>query len=258
MVTRYDPKIHHRRSIRLKGYDYAQMGAYFVTICTYNGECLFGNVVDGNMDLNELGRMVQTIWNELPNYYESVALDDFVIMPNHIHGIIVLTPVGAQSTASPDPVGAQFIAPQAQFIAPSKSIAPPNPASVGAQFIAPQARFIAPSKSTAPLNAATGAINRARGVINHAPTVGEIVRGFKARCTHAVNKIRQTPGTPVWQRNYYEHIIRNEADYNRIAEYVATNPRRWMEDSLHPDNPIVEVTGRSHSRNTSIPGNRDE
>jgi len=94
--------------------------------------------------------------------------------------------------------------------------------------------------------------------MNHAPTVGEIVRGFKARCTHAVNKIRQTPGTPVWQRNYYEHIIRNEADYNRIAEYVANNPQRWMEDSLHPDNPMVEVAGRSPSHNTPISGNRDE
>ena len=84
------------------------------------------------------------------------------------------------------------------------------------------------------------------------------MRGFKARCTHAVNKIRHNPGIPVWQRNYYEHIIRNEADYNRIAEYVANNPRRWMEDSLHPDTPMVEVAGRSPSRNTSIPGNRDE
>ena len=81
---------HHRRSIRLQGYDYSQAGAYFVTICVKGKECLFGNIIDG-----EAGRMVQTVWDELPAHYANVDIDLFQIMPNHIHGIIILTDVGA-------------------------------------------------------------------------------------------------------------------------------------------------------------------
>jgi REP element-mobilizing transposase RayT len=87
---RYDPEKHHRRSIRLRGYDYSQAGAYFVTICIQNRECLFGEIVDGEMRLNDVGRMVLSVWAELPRHYEGVDIDGFVAMPNHIHGIIVL------------------------------------------------------------------------------------------------------------------------------------------------------------------------
>ncbi|MFH0879097.1 MAG: transposase [Lentisphaerota bacterium] len=165
MVARYNPAIHHRRSIRLKGYDYSKEGVYFVTICVQERECLFGEVVNGEMVVNDAGARVQAVWDELPCHYPHVRLDAFVIMPNHVHGIVV---------------------------------------------------FLTP---------------------HPAPTVGEIVRGFKARCTHAINQMRNTRGVPVWQRNYYEHIIRGDVDYNRIAEYISTNPQRWMSDTLHPDNP---------------------
>jgi putative transposase len=196
VVGKYNPDIHHRQSTRLKGYDYAQAGAYFVTICIHQRECRFGEVVDSNMRLNDLGRTVQTILIELPSHYQGVALDSFVVMPNHVHGIIVLNPV--------------------------------------------EARFIAPNDVVRCKGEDQGAH---QGAMNLAPTVGEIVRGFKARCTHVINKNRQTPGAPVWQRNYYEHVIRNEADYTRIAEYVADNPRRWAEDSLHPDNFVARAIG---------------
>jgi REP element-mobilizing transposase RayT len=82
-----------RRSLRLKGYDYAQAGAYFVTVCTQDRACLFGDIVDGEMRVNEAGRMVQTVWDELPVHYAGVGIDAYVIMPNHIHGVIGLTPV---------------------------------------------------------------------------------------------------------------------------------------------------------------------
>jgi putative transposase len=81
---------HHRRSIRLKGYDYSQAGAYFVTICTQDRACLFGDVVNGEMLLNAAGRMVQTVWDDVPNHYPGVELDAFVVMPNHVHGIVVV------------------------------------------------------------------------------------------------------------------------------------------------------------------------
>lgn len=90
--------VHHRRSIRLQGYDYTQGGAYFVTICTKNRACLLGRVVDGKIAMNDAGQMVQSVWDGLRERFPTVALDQFVVMPNHVHGILIL-------------VGAQFIAP---------------------------------------------------------------------------------------------------------------------------------------------------
>jgi putative transposase len=198
MVGRYNPETHHRRSIRLKGFDYSKEGAYFMTICAQERECLFGEVVNGEMVMNEAGARVQAVWDELPCHYPQVRLDAFAIMPNHVHGIVMLTTVGAR------------------FIAPSSIIAP-----------------------------------------NHVPTVGEIVRGFKARCTRAINQMRNTRGVPVWQRNYYEHIIRGEVDYNRIAEYISTNPQRWMSDTLLPDNtanaPCHNIGARFIAPNSIMP-----
>jgi len=102
---RFDPDKHHRRSIRLRGYDYTRAGAYFVTICTQNRECLFGNIVEGEIWLNDAGHMVQSVWNELSQHYPGVDVDAFVVMPNHIHGIIVLMDddivVGAGPRARP-------------------------------------------------------------------------------------------------------------------------------------------------------------
>jgi hypothetical protein len=87
---KYDPDIHHRRSIRLKGYDYSQAGAYFVTICAQNLECLFGEILDEEMALNDAGRMIETIWHELPEHYPGVGIDAFQVMPNHMHGIVIV------------------------------------------------------------------------------------------------------------------------------------------------------------------------
>jgi len=112
---KYNPDIHHRRSIRLRGYDYSVAGVYFVTVCTQERECLFGEIVAGEMQMNDAGRMVESVWNDLPDRYPGVAVDVYVVMPNHSHGIVVLVnePVGAGPRASPDfwaeghpPVGA--------------------------------------------------------------------------------------------------------------------------------------------------------
>ena len=87
---RFDPKIHHRRSIRLKGYDYLQAGAYFVTIVAWRREMLFGEIVDGQMILNWHGQIVLAAWIDLPNHYRHAELGAFIIMPNHIHGIVII------------------------------------------------------------------------------------------------------------------------------------------------------------------------
>ena len=96
---KYNPDMHHRRSIRLKHYDYSQSSAYFVTICTQNKTCFFGDVVDGEMRLSDAGDMTLQVWNELPFYYPNVTLDEFVVMPNHVHGILNISNVGAQFIA---------------------------------------------------------------------------------------------------------------------------------------------------------------
>jgi REP element-mobilizing transposase RayT len=99
MHTKFNPDIHHRKSIRLKEYDYSHNGAYFVTLCVNNMMCLFGDVVDGKMGLNDAGKMVQTMWNDLSKRFPEIQLDVCVIMPNHVHGIISIVgapPVGAQ------------------------------------------------------------------------------------------------------------------------------------------------------------------
>ena len=187
----FDPAIHHRRSLRLKGYDYAQAGAYFVTICTQDRACLFGEVVDGEMRLNEWGEIVSRTWHDLPNHVANVALDEFVVMPNHIHGIIVIdNVVGAGSG-----VGARHAVPL--------------------QTVPPQTeRF-------------------GRPVAGSIPT---IIRSFKSAVTKQINEQRATPGMPVWQRNYYEHIIRNEASLARIRDYIVNNPMQWALDRENPEN----------------------
>jgi putative transposase len=179
----YNPETHHRRSIRLKGYDYSQSGAYFVTVCARDKEYLFGEIKEGKMLLNKYGEIVMECWNTIQNHFVNVACDEFVVMPNHIHGIIKI----------------------------------PN---VGAQFIAPIGKTM----------------SKNQGVINHAPTVGEIVRSFKARCTYMINQVGNTTGMTIWQKNYYEHIIRYEKELHQIREYIVNNPMQWELDTENLQN----------------------
>ena len=180
----YDPIIHHRHSIRLQGYDYSRAGAYFVTICAQKKQCLFGEIVDRQMILNDAGRMVQQCWYHIPAHFPHAELDVFVVMPNHFHGILVLTDRGIGVN-----VGA-------------KNFSPLQPSSP------PSKRPVGTSK-----------------------TIGSIVRGFKIGVTKWVR--HHTGVHDVWQRNYWEHIIRNETDMNQIREYIRNNPAQWEMDRLH-------------------------
>jgi len=181
----YDPSSHHRKSIRLKGYDYSQAGAYFITVCTYQRECLFGEIVDGEMKLNNYGEIVYYTWNDLLNHVPGIELGEFVVMPNHIHGIIIITD---------DVVGAG--SPGTYFVGAGSEPAPTEPA--------PTTKYALP----------------------------EIVRQLKTFSARRINQRRATTGIPVWQRNYWEHIIRNEESYNKIAEYIIFNPYHWENDTL--------------------------
>jgi REP element-mobilizing transposase RayT len=175
----YNPDVHHRRSIRLKEHDYTQNGAYFVTIVTYQREHLFGRVVNGMMQLNEWGEIARHEWFKTAALRPYVELfdDEFVVMPNHAHGILWIN----------DVVGAE--------------------------------RRSAPTITATP-NVIVGSL-------------GAVVRAYKSATTYAINAARQTRGMTVWQRNYYEHIIRNDADLNRIRKYIADNPLKWADDDLY-------------------------
>jgi REP element-mobilizing transposase RayT len=175
--SKFDPQKHHRKSIRLQGYDYSQAGAYYVTIVTYQCDCLFGEVVNGEMVLNEYGKVADECWRAISEHFPFVELGAYVIMPNHAHGIIVIT----------NGRGAIYRAPTQE------------------QFQKPVAGSI--------------------------PT---IVRTFKAAVTRRIG--REHNATGIWQRNYYEHIIRDEKDLKNKTDYIEANPMLWDQDDDNPSN----------------------
>jgi REP element-mobilizing transposase RayT len=258
----------------LKGYDYRQAGAYFVTICTQDRAPVFGEIVNGVMILNAAGAMVRDVWNEMPRFYPGVSIDTFIVMPNHVHGIIVLSPEGSLHAAAASAATAEM-APhpgQARGPAPTRpggatGAAPARCPRVGAGShacpVASNAQTlssaIAQSRLSGPPAAGGGSLHaaaasaataemaphpgQARGP---APTMSlpDVVHRLKSLTTHryAVGAELRN-GRPfrgrLWQRNYYEHIIRDAASLDRIREYIAANPARWEEDRLHPRSGLI-------------------
>lgn len=196
--------------MRLRGYDYSQPGGYFVTICAQHRKCMFGTIIDGKIQLNEVGKIIVESWNYIPQHFPSVELDEYVIMPNHLHGIIVLGT--AERDIPYSLVGAGFPRPTVQ-------IEQPTPSTV-------EARSPRPSEN---------ATNR-RGEVT-SPSLGKIVAYFKYQSTKHINQHYNMPGTRIWQRNYYDHVIRNDPDLQRLRQYIHNNPIKWILDQLHPDNP---------------------
>lgn len=188
----YDPKKHHRQSRRLKGFVYASSGVYFITICTRNRSYLFGEISNSEMHLNKFGHIVKEEWLRSAEIRHEIELDAFIIMPNHFHSIVWIT-------------NENNIIVRATGRSPLHTGALPQHTNTSAQQ-------------------------------NHRPkgpkprSLGSLVGGFKSICKTRINQIRQTPGAPVWQRNYHDHIIRNEKDYDRIRKYIISNPARWEDD----------------------------
>lgn len=192
---RYNKDIHNRQSIRLKGYNYSQEGAYFVTVFTKNRVCLFGDVIKDKMILNIPGEIVKKCWISIPSHYANVSLDYFMIMPNHVHGIILINYKRVQN------------------IEPLQSLT----SNVRAQDIEPQKEILQKQ-------------NRYQNVTK--ASIGSIIRGFKIGATKWFRK--NTDIKNVWHRNYYEHVIRNETDLNNIREYIIYNPLKWETDEENP------------------------
>ena len=186
-MGKFDPKIRHRRSIRLKEYDYSQAGAYFVTIVTWQRESLFGKTTNKEMQLNQLGKIADECWQEIPNHFPNIELGAYVIMPNHIHGIIFISD-GRGAVLAPDEKNLHY--------------------EKGGE--------------TPPLRK---------------PTLGQIIAYFKYQSTKEMNLLGNTGAvTRFWQRNYYEHILRNEKELKNKTEYIEANPLLREQDEENPIN----------------------
>ncbi len=190
---KYNPGRQNRRSIRLRDYDYSQSGAYFVTICAWGRECLFGDILIGEMVLSKHGEIVKEYFEKTSQHFQNIKIDCFVIMPNHIHAIIIIE----------QPVGVIHELPlQVE----------------SALEIRKQRRSM---------------------------MLPRIIGWFKMNSAKAINKIREVSGRPLWQRNYYEHIIRNETTFEQIRQYIRNNPLEWELDENNPKN--MQCTGKGNS-----------
>ena len=189
-MVKFDPQKHHRRSIRLKGYDYASAGAYYVTIVAWQRECLFGEVVNKEMVLSKFGLVAKQQWEKLPKRFPNIELGAYMIMPNHMHGIIEI--INDRGTAE----SLTNLDGESSRRAPTKE------------------QYQKPVKGSIPT----------------------IIRSYKSAVSYRINLMRGTDGVPVWQRNYYEHVIRNETDLQNKTDYIESNPLLWDEDDENPIN----------------------
>ena len=204
----YDPKIHHRRSIRLRGHDYSGGSAYFITSCTKDNACMFGQIVEDQMMISGPGRVVEDAWLGLPRRFPGVVLDAHQVMPNHFHGIIVIPGPGLEPALA-KATGTPVIHPYGRVgpgLAPSERAFRASPAKAG-----PRA---GPTKHVS-LTAVVGA--------------------FKSLSAIAVNRALAGAGKRLWQEDYYEHIIRDVAELEKIRDYIVHNPARWHDDSENFD-----------------------
>ena len=215
---KYNPDIHHRHSIRLKGYDYSKEGLYFITICTQNMEHIFGEIIDGKMILNNAGKMINKIYNELEKIFPNIKLHEYIIMPNHFHCIIEIVVVGADSISArvlSDSISARVLS-DLHNNSNDK----------------PKTRGDMESETRGDIESKT------RGDIESPPTITtipNIIQSFKRYTTiEYIKMVKQNILPPfdkrIWQRNYYEHIIRNEETYLKISNYIINNPLNWKED----------------------------
>ena len=179
----------NRQSIRLRGYDYSRVGAYYITICVRNRQCLFGDVIDRHMQLNQAGLIIRSVWDNLPRLYDGIDLDAFIVKPNHVHGIVVIN----------QPVG---------VIQESPTYAEP---------VAQRRRML----------------------------LSKIVGRLKMVSAKQINALRGSSGQPLWQRNYYEHVIRDEGSLKRIRQYFADNPAQWEFDHENPAVSALKCRGDS-------------
>ena len=227
----YNPNIHHRKSIRLKGYDYSQAGLYFITICCQNRIYRFGQIENGAMQLNDAGKLIETEWLNLKIRFPNINLHEYVVMPNHFHAILEIT-VGATLVVAQNNI---TVAQNNNTVAqnnrqpPSVQLGQPHYVQLGQpqsiQTGQPQSIQTGQPQGIAP----TGATNK---------TVGDILDAYKSITTvEYIRGVKTLGWQPfdgkLWQRNYHEHIIRNEQSFQRISDYIINNPAKWTDDKFY-------------------------
>lgn len=217
----YNLAKHHRRSIRLKNYDYSREGLYFVTLVCQNRLHRFGKIEDAKMKLNEAGKVAQLCWEAIPKHFPQVVLHNYIIMPNHVHGILeIVPPMMADAGQSGDSEKAEGRADVADVAADVRannySPLPISPLPISPIPTSPIPTPHIPTEK------------RPKGT---SKTVGSIVRGFKIGVTKWFRE--NTDVETLWLRNYYEHIIRSETAYQNIANYIDNNPANWMDDGFY-------------------------
>ncbi len=211
-----------RRSIRLPGHDYAGEAVYFVTLCTWEKQNIFGTIKNGIVQLSPFGEIVNSEWLRTPQIRHEILLGAYIIMPNHFHAVVVF--VGAHGGAPCRLGGEQD--PEKTDSFPEKSL--------------DSTRTLAQGNTAEKGEGSGDGLCSSKGVRAHgrAPlrvphSLGSMIAGFKSTTTVQINVMRNTPRAPVWQRNYWEHVMRDEEDWQRIAEYITGNPLKWREDQLY-------------------------
>ncbi len=237
----YDAKIHHRRSIRLTHYDYSLPGAYFVTICAFGKQCIFGSVVGDQMRDSDCGRIVREQWFDTVRIRPQIELDAFMVMPNHLHGILwMLGPKGEHILRNtgyviPDAVGPKSLRPQVgpNGVGPGAHVGP-NGVGPGPNAVRPYGR----PNAVRPY--VHGAGQPGTGPANAIPpmrprSLASWASGFKSAVTSRIRKFWNDPSAAVWQEDYFERIIRDEEELLNIRDYILSNPRRWKLDRENPE-----------------------
>jgi putative transposase len=243
---KYNPNIHHRRSIRLKGYDYAQEGLYFITFCVQNRAPLFGKIEDRKMILNPAGQMIAKEWEALPDRFDHIALHEYIIMPNHFHSILeiaVRAPlVGAPTIGLGEPRGEGIGQPQGEGLGRPQGEGLGQPQGVAPTVRNGNPQGVAPTIRNGNQRGVAPTIGDEKGISSKADTgenkriaLGNILGAFKSVTTHKYIQGVKEEKWPyfdkrLWQRNYYEHIIRDHNAYLNISAYIINNPAKWKED----------------------------
>jgi len=235
----YDPKVHRRRSLRLKGYDYTQVGAYFVTIVTQGRLCLFGEIVGKEMRLNEAGEMVCGFWEVLPQRFPAIEMDMFVVMPNHLHGIVVIKPNRTTTTVDHTEltnVGAGLVPARntnREHRATTR-VAPNQNPDRGVENTP-----TVPNRATtrvAPTGIMDGGVD---SPIADRFALGDVIGAYKSLTTvEYTRRVKQVKWAPfhkrLWQRNYYEHVVRHDESLRQLQQYILDNPDQWAFDKENP------------------------
>jgi len=223
---KYNPNIHHRRSIRLKGYDYSNKGLYFITICCQNRACLFGSIENGNMICNDAGEMIEKEWLKLPQRFTNIALHNCIVMPNHFHAILEI--VGATLVVAPNnnDIQNENDIENKNINQNGHRINNENDIENGHGNKNGQPQGFAP----------TGIVPT--GIVPTGKKLGDMVGAFESITTvKYINGVKTKNWKrfdgKLWQRNYWEHIIRNEQSLNTISAYIINNPKNWDNDKLN-------------------------